>query len=469
MDLVEGMGGPPPRADRFTAPPPARLIVVDARDDAGRLGAYGRLRHREFVATQRLFSGHDIDDWDRHPETIVLTALSADGTVLGGVRLHPEDGQIGWWRGSRLVTAGGGGWARRAVGEALVRAACARALEAGALRFDAYVQSGHQAFFARLGWSSVRRTALAGRDHLLMRWPVERLAEHAHATKSPLGDLVGAMLPGDRWRGDDGVPLAGTEIVTCVDAITPSMVDRDPEWAGWCGMLVTAGDLAAMGATPIGVLDAVGGRDSGHVSAVLRGLRAGAEAFSLPVLGGHTQIGVPGALSVSGFGRTADPVPGGGGRAGDALWLCADTRGQWRRGYRGQQWDSTSDRSSAELRSMLDVIGRSRPHAAKDASMAGIVGTLAMLTEASGCGAELEVARIPRPNGARMADWLTCFPGFAMLLAQPVGASAPKAAPAVSRRCGSLSSQRGVRLRWPDGELTTAIGSAGITGLGVAA
>ena len=32
--------------------------------------------------------------------------------------------------------------------------------------------------------------------------------------------------------------------------------------------------------------------------------------------------------------------------------------------------------------------------------MAGIVGTLAMLAEASGTGAELDVAAVPRPAGA---------------------------------------------------------------------
>lgn len=469
MDLVQRMGGPPPRATTDAPPVLARQVVVDARENPAWMAAYAKLRHREFVAEQRLFSGHDVDDWDRDPQTIILTALGPDGAVLGGVRLHPENAEIGWWRGSRLVTAGGGGCARRTVGEALVRAACARAMEAGALRFDAYVQLGHEMFFTRLGWSAVRRAEQCGRDHRLMRWPIERLAEQAQATKGPLGELVGGMLPADRWLGDDGVPLAGSEIVACVDAITPSMVDRDPEWAGWCGMLVTAGDLAAMGASPLGVLDAVGGRDAAHVASVLSGVRAGSDAFGLPVLGGHTQLGVPGALSVSGFGRTDHPVPGGGGRPGDALWVCADIEGGWRPGYYGRQWDSTSWRRRDELRAMLGLVACSRPRAAKDASMAGIVGTISMLTEASGCGAELELERIPRPAGAQLADWLSCFPGFAMVMAQPAEAPAPTGNAAVSASCGTLCAESGVRLRWPDGEVTTAIDSSSITGLGAAA
>ncbi|HWF51959.1 MAG TPA: MSMEG_0567/sll0787 family protein [Solirubrobacteraceae bacterium] len=471
IDVIELLGGPPSRLDVRPAPVAPPLVVVDAGEDAPRLRAYRDLRRRAFVEEQRLFASDDGDEWDEHPSTIFLTAVASDGSVLGGVRLHParEGGaELGWWQGSRLVAASGPGVRRGEVGAALVRAACGRALEAGAIRFDAHVQTAHAPFFTRLGWESVRTAPIGGAPHLLMRWPVERIAEHALGAKESLGELVGQVLAQDRWRGDDGVPLAGTDVIACTDAITPSMVDRDPAWAGWCGMLVTANDLAAMGASPVGVLDAIGGRDAAHVSRVLRGIREGAEAFDLPVLGGHTQLGVPGALTVTGLGRTPEPVPGGGGRPGDAVWVCADLEGQWRPGYHGRQWDSSSRRTRDELRPMLDLVRRTRPKAAKDASMAGIVGTIAMLAEASGCGAEIDIARVPRPEPALMADWLTCFPGFAVVLAQSPGAPPPRGGAAVSSGCGRLSRSGGVRLRWPDDEITTVIATEAITGLGPA-
>ena len=106
-------------------------------------------------------------------------------------------------------------------------------------------------------------------------------------------------------------PSRAPDMVACVDAITPSMVERDPEWAGWCGMLVTAHDLAAMGAEPVGSLDTLAAADRQHAERVLAGLRRGAEALGLPVLGGHTQLGVPAALSVTGIGRASAPVPAG--------------------------------------------------------------------------------------------------------------------------------------------------------------
>jgi selenophosphate synthetase-related protein len=165
---------------------------------------------------------------------------------------------------------------------------------------------------------------------------------------------------------------------------------------------------------------------------------------------------------VTALGRTADPVPGGGGRPGDRVRLTVDTGGRWRPGYAGRQWDSTSHRSGAELRTMIDSVGRARPAAAKDVSMAGIAGTLGMLAEASGCGAVLDVARVPRPAGATMGDWLTCFPGFGMIT---TGSAALPAGPAIGAECGALVAGTGVRLRWPDGTETEAV-SAGVTGMG---
>jgi AIR synthase-related protein len=342
-------------------------------------------------------------------------------------------------------------------------------LARGALRVDAHVQERHERFFAKLGWERAGAVEVGGRPHVAMRWPVPRFAELMRSTKQPLGGLLGALLARDAWRGDDGAPVAGTDVVACNDAILPAIVQRDPEWAGWCAMLVNAHDLSAMGAAPVAALDALGARDAAHAQRVIEGLREGARAFDLPIVGGHTQLGVAPSLSVTALGRTADPVPAGGGRSGDALTISADLAGGWRPGYAGRQWDSTSWRTREQLRPMLDAIARQRPRAAKDVSMAGIVGTTAMLAEASGCGAELDVAAIPRPSAAPIGDWLTCFPGFAIVTADRPAAPPLRAGAAVSVTCGRLDDDaaQGVRLRWPDGAVTTPL-HACATGLGPA-
>jgi AIR synthase-related protein len=237
-------------------------------------------------------------------------------------------------------------------------------------------------------------------------------------------------------------------------------------------VLVNANDLAAMGATPVGLTDAVGAPTRSLARRVLAGMTAAAQRYGIPVLGGHTQVGVPAALSVTMLGRTASPVPGGGGRPGDTVSVITDLAGGWRPGYRGRQWDSTTGRSAADLRRLVGTLGRPdvrpRVRAAKDVSMAGLAGTLAMLAEASGCGAELDVASIPRPAGVGLADWLACFPGFALVTAgDPLAPGT--VAPATATACGRLVRGSGVTLVWPDGERTVVVPPGPVVGLGPAA
>lgn len=459
-----------PGADGSVIAGPRRLALVpkaywtvDAADDPAALAAYHRLRHDVFVETQGLFDSHDRDSRDDDPRTAVLLARAADGEVLGGVRLHPAtDVDLGWWRGGRLVVRHG---APLALGAELVRAACAHAVAAGVLRFEAEVQTRNLRFFSRLGWQTLAAPAQRP-EHVWMRYPIERIAALAAATKNPLGGLLRELAPGGAgFVGDDGAPVPGTDMVAACDAILPVMVDRDPWWAGWCSVLVNVNDLAAMGARPVGLLDAVGGVDAAAVAPVLAGMRAAAERYGVPILGGHTTFGVAASLAVTALGRTEHPLPGGGGQPGHEVSLTVDLGGAWRPGYGTRQWDSTSTRSAAELRAMLDAPAAAQPAAAKDVSMAGVAGTLGMLAEASGCGAVLDVAAVPRPAAAAMGDWLTCFPGYGMLTAAPAGSPPLAAAPATTAVCGTLVAGSGVALRWPDGTLTPAV-PAEVTGLG---
>ncbi len=448
--------------EALLGPAPSALEVGFADDDA--LVAYRGLRRAAFCTELGLFDERAGGDLDEHDDSAVVLVARHGGAVVGGVRLY--ENCPGWWQGGRLAVSP----AARAglgVGSALVRAACTEAEARGALRFEATVLPGNTALFERLGWTAIRSVTVAGTRHDLVRWPVGRIARLAAGTKNPLGALLAGLQPGGiGFVGDDAAPVSGSDVLASVDGILPAMVSADPEWAGWCGVLVGANDLAAMGAAPTGLLDALGAPDASHAARVLAGIRAGAEAFGMPVIGGHTQLGVAPSLSVTALGRTAAPVRGAGRPELDVT-LTADLGGGWRTGYDGRQWDSSSRRTAAELAAMTSMVRRSRPAAAKDVSMAGLVGTLGMLAEASGCGAELEVAAVPRPVGATVGDWFTCFPGFAMLTADEPGRAPSPAGPAVSMRCGRLTASPGVRLVWPDGEVTEAL-SGGVTGLGPA-
>lgn len=459
----------------IAAPQQDYLITTTAEQPHRVAVEYAALRHHVFVDTQQLFDRTDHDDADDDPATTVLVAVDANGALLGGVRIAPVgDPNMGWWTGSRLVLSpavrGGG------VGQALVRAACAWVESHSVLRFDATIQSRYLPMFTALGWITVGETEFGGAPHANVRWPIDRFARLAAATKSILGDVLNplAIHPGglgpSGFRGDDGVPVGNGMIAAC-DAILPTMVARDPEWAGWCGALVNLNDLAAMGATATGMLDAVGAPSASQVTRIVRGLAAASAAWDVPVLGGHTQIGVPAALSVTAFGHTTQPVPGGGAKAGDTLSVTADLTGQWRPGYTGQQWDSTSQRHPDDLRHLAGIVRHTAPHAAKDVSMAGLIGTVGMMAEASGQGAEIRVDDVPRPASAAMGDWLTCFPGFAMITADAPGRPVHDPGPAASAACGTFTTRTSadplVTIRWPDGEVTTAITGA-VTGLGTA-
>ncbi|GAA1505491.1 MSMEG_0567/sll0787 family protein [Nocardioides humi] len=460
--------------------PPDRLrdpsyVVVEA--GRAELASYRALRHEVFVREQGLFADEDTDPVDDDPRTVVLLARAHDGEALGGVRLHPApaaDGSqpardLGWWRGSRLaVTADAR--LHLGVGAALVRAACARAEAEGALRFDAEIQAQHRRLFERLGWRVRSERVLHGRPHLVVDFPVTRIQRLADATKAPLGGLLAELAAGvpAGFLGDDAAPVPGSDLVAACDAILPAMVERDPEWAGWCSVLVNLNDLAAMGAAPVGLLDAVGARDASFARRIVRGIADAAAAWGVPVLGGHTQLGVPGALAVTALGRTATPVPGAGGAPGQQVRVTADLGGGWRHGYTGSQWDSTSHRSPGELRAQASVVPALRPRAAKDVSMSGLVGSTGMLAEASGCRAVLDVAAVPAPATAGTADWLTCFPGFAIVSTEdraPDNVRLP--GHLASAVCGELVPGTGVGLRWPDGTVTDAITHT-VTGLGTA-
>ncbi|WP_370544365.1 MSMEG_0567/sll0787 family protein [Frondihabitans sp. VKM Ac-2883] len=521
MSLIDvpALMGPSEVLGATESDPALSPLVV--RAEGSDVAAYRRIRHDAFVAEQAIFSGTDRDDLDDDPRTIVLVAR-VGAEVIGGVRIAPATAiDIGWWTGSRLVVAPGARGAA-GIGSALVRAACALAEQLGVIRFDATVQERSSILFRRIGWETTGTTVIGGVDHRRMRWPIGRYQWLVDATKSHLAALlepgslssadpgaslgslssagspsssgspssIGSLssLGGAGWLGDDGAPVPGTDVIAACDAILPSMVERDPEWAGWCGVLVNVNDLSAMGAAPVGLLDAVAGRDAAFVRRVLAGVRRGAEAWGVPLLGGHTQVGAPASLSITALGRTSTPVPGGGGRLGDALSLTVDVGGSWRPGYSGSQWNSTEARRSGELRDLAGTVARAQPAAAKDVSMAGIVGTVGMLAEASGYGAVIEVGAVPVPGSSAaggsgaagsvsmgsvsmgsvsMGDWLGCFPGFGMVTADRAGRSRMSSPYAVTAEMGELTTSPGVRLRWPDGETTLAV-SGGVTGLGPA-
>ncbi len=133
--VVTGPPGPVTPLDRVGLAGSDNRGRIVVRAQGADLAAYRRLRREVFVDEQELFATSDVDDIDDWASTVVLVARDAEEAVVGGVRLSPVggDAECGWWAGSRLVVRADHR-RRRHIGAGLVRAACAVAEEAGALR-----------------------------------------------------------------------------------------------------------------------------------------------------------------------------------------------------------------------------------------------------------------------------------------------------------------------------------------------
>ncbi|WP_216920584.1 sll0787 family AIR synthase-like protein [Synechococcus sp. CCAP 1479/9] len=223
--------------------------------------------------------------------------------------------------------------------------------------------------------------------------------------------------------GDDAalLPAVATPLLLASEGLDPALVANDPWFAGWCGVLVNLSDIAAMGGTPIAVVNSLWCRSPAQAEQVLAGLRRASEVFGVPVVGGHTNLHSPyDALAVAVLGTAAGPVLSArAARPVDHCHLLIDPNG----GFRGASlcWDAATNAEPARLRRQLALMAElaadASVHAAKDISMGGLVGTAAMFCEAAGCGLSLDLAAIQPPDGVELEPWLTCFPSFGFLLA----------------------------------------------------
>jgi uncharacterized protein len=231
--------------------------------------------------------------------------------------------------------------------------------------------------------------------------------------------------------GDDcaAIPDGDGYLLFAIEGFINGFVAADPWFAGWCGVMVNVSDVAAMGGRPVAVVNAVWADGEAGADPVLAGMRAAAEAFGVPIAGGHTNLrNDRGQLSVAIIGRARHLLTSFDARPGDRLVAAVDLRGRYREPF--SNWEAATDAPPARLRGDLEILpglaeaGLAR--AAKDISQGGIIGTAAMLAECSGVGMIIDVTAIPRPDGVALGRWLTTFPSFGYVLSV-----APRDVPAV--------------------------------------
>jgi uncharacterized protein len=255
--------------------------------------------------------------------------------------------------------------------------------------------------------------------------------------------------------GDDAalVPHAGAFLVVCGEALHPAFVRTDPYAAGAAAVVTNAADVRAMGGRPLALVDMLVSPDREHAEAVLDGLAWAAGLLDVPLVGGHLTIGHEPALSASCTGAAERPLQSRDARPGDALLAAFALEGR----YRGDTsfFSALRDRAPERLRddgeALVEIAEAGLCRAARDVSMPGVVGSLLQLIEAAGCGAALDLDRLPRPDQVPIERWLMTFPSFGFLLTAPPERAADVAEPFLRRglaceECGLLDDSGVLRL-----------------------
>jgi len=223
--------------------------------------------------------------------------------------------------------------------------------------------------------------------------------------------------------GDDAalLPTQNGPLLLACEGMHPELVDEDPWFAGWSGVLVNLSDIAAMGGRPLGLVNSLWSSGEQAAAPLLEGMRHACATFAIPMVGGHTNSQSPyTALSVSVLGIADGPVLSARTAApGDHLVLLIDANGTFYRHY--PFWDAATSADPEHLQAQLRLLPRLSQagvvHAAKDISMGGLVGTAVMFSEACGLGIAIERDAVERPPGVEELAWLSCFPSFGFLLA----------------------------------------------------
>jgi selenophosphate synthetase-related protein len=242
--------------------------------------------------------------------------------------------------------------------------------------------------------------------------------------KAHIGLVAEVFGRGDWYAGpgDDGAVLPpGTgSVVVGGEAILPQFVAHDPHGAGMAAVLANVNDLAAMGAVPVALLDTVVGPED-VCREVLRGLRTAAQMYDVPVVGGHlTRSDGPPALSAFGVGRAERVLSATHAAPGQVLVLGCCVAGRMRTDFPFfPSFQERGGQLAGDVRLLAELAGSGAAVAAKDVSMAGLVGSLAMLLEPNRLGVDVDLDVLPVPDGVRLDEWLSCFPCFAFLLTCP--------------------------------------------------
>ncbi len=248
---------------------------------------------------------------------------------------------------------------------------------------------------------------------ILHKQDIQAVAHHLLASATP---EESAILLGDDCAA---IPDGTGYLLLAAEGILPSFVEADPWFAGWSAVMVNVSDIYAMGGTPIALVDTLWSQSAALSDPLLAGMKAAAQVYNVPIVGGHTNGHSPyNALSVAILGRANRLITSFDAQVGDRLLVATNFRGKAHPHY--PFWDAATAVDPIQLRGDLAILPflaeSGLCNAGKDISMGGLVGTLLMLLETSGCGATLDLGAVRCPANLDLEQWLLCFPSYGFLL-----------------------------------------------------
>lgn len=215
-------------------------------------------------------------------------------------------------------------------------------------------------------------------------------------------------------------------LLLAADGIWSKLMDADPYWAGYCAVLVNVHDIAAMGGRPLAMVDIFSISDKKTGDLVIQGMHDASKQFGVPIVGGHLHPDTPYSVidvAILGIAPIDGVIYSNTAQEGDIIMVAIDLQGRIHPSCI-LNWDSATLRSPEEVRAQISVMEelgvRRLVTAGKDISNPGIIGTLGMLLEVSGKGAQIDLEKIPRPelstHRITFDHWVRMYPGMGFIL-----------------------------------------------------
>ena len=288
--------------------------------------------------------------------------------------------------------------------------------------------------------------------------------------------------------GDDAallVPPAGQQLAVSVDTLVAGVhfpVQTAPEAIGHKSLAVNLSDLAAMGAEPSWATLALTlpTADEAWLAAFCAGFFALAREYGVALVGGDTTHGpLSITVQIMGFVPPGQALTRAGAKPGDGVFVTG-TLGDAGAGLRvvqgtlttstiiADQFKARLDRPTPRVAAGLALRGLA--NAAIDISD-GLAADLGHILDASGVGAELELAKLPLsdalqhcglPEPWRLAasagdDYELCFTLPPEKEAEALARLSALGCPAT--RVGTITAEPGLRCRNAEGKVVTLAGT----------